>query len=122
MSYNISYTKYVQGQLTINVGDARRLYKMLIKAGELAEGNFLDSIFDEDLNNDEEVVITHPWWYGERSGRTYESFLEALSFTKRKAHILVVWNDGDRMIILDVNEGGVVERVCNFVAGEEITE
>lgn len=115
MSYNISHTEYVNGVLSI---DRKTAIRLKSEYPYIAESNFLDGVFENDLL-DGDVQISNPWWCGEFSGNSYGALKEILSFTKGTATILLVWEGGDNKTALKVKNGKVTEAKVKMVIEEE---
>ena len=119
MSYNIDYSEYLKGKLTIKVLDAVELYRKL--KDDMPECNFIEEIVDNPNYELNDVVgIENPWWYGEFSGHSYETTLRTcLVKTKGKATILFVWEGGDSQTALEVNNGKIKEKKVKVTVEDE---
>ncbi len=103
MSYNITTSDYLSGQLSIsedNLIKARRTFK-----DKLPECNFI-----EELDQGEPIngvyVIKNFWWYGEGSGyATGECLEKILAMTTGTAEIILTWEGGDSITGLKVMDG-----------------
>lgn len=108
MSYNISHSEYIKGELWIDAQKARELYLQF--EDDLPEGNFFDHL-DIMVEGDGDTLIDRFWWYGEHSGHAYESCLfEILKHTKGHAQLLFVWEGGDSRTAVEVKDGLVTKR------------
>lgn len=113
MSYNVDNVQYVEGKLKIKRLDAlilRENYK-----DNLPESNFLDGL---DLKGDPEAILTIKdlWWSGEGSGTAYQEILfKLLEKTKGKAKIAFIWEGGDSISALEVDEGVIKECKAKIV-------
>lgn len=112
MSYNVNRSFYLNGQLTIKVRDVLDLKRKYQEV--LAENNLLDYL-ETDLHRNlgSDIVIENPSWCGDFSGWCYSTFIAILSHTKGKADICLVWEGGDSITGLRVEDGLVTK--CKVV-------
>lgn len=104
MSYNVDSVEYLDGKLFIDRTKAQELLATL----ELPESHMLDSL-DFRAQSDR-LEIKHPWWGGSGSGHFYDtSLLELLRNTTGSADLLFVWEGGDSMTALRVENGKVTK-------------
>lgn len=119
MSYNISSTRYLSGQLYIR---DRVVCDLMNKhEDELPEGNFLVDLWpDEGDVHGHLLRMSGALWYGEGSGRSSDLFLLLLGETEGRADILVCYEGGDSYTGIRVEDGVVTERRVEFVLGDRL--
>lgn len=111
MSYNVDSVRYIgKGRLSMTIETANALGAEV--EDELAEGNFLDGF--------KGGVIETPQWYGDWSGRGWETFLCLLSATYGTAELVACWEGGDSYTGLRVRDGIVIEHKVVFSLGERV--
>lgn len=139
MSYNIdSVTILSSSELRILRIEVARLREDL--KGNLPECHFLDEIVDVwtcscakqtqtmsanfcsncgAMLSDKEVTLDGLQWCGSGSGHTFEEFKTALRSVRGRADLLLVWEGGDSMTGLRVEDGRVTEHDVLVSLGEE---
>lgn len=105
MSYNIDTVDYVSGKLFITGTAAAEFLSMDL---DMPENNLLERIVP---TNPQAQEITEPWWNGEGSGSTYRdgTLHKILEKTTGHAALLFVWEGGDGMSALKVDNGVVTD-------------
>lgn len=118
MSYNISTIEYIgPRRLTITATD---LGSAMIKLrGKAPEGSFIDDTMKLRVLSPDVFEITRVDWCGEGANRV-EDLRAALSHTQGLADLLIIWEGGDSISGLRVNDGEVTEHVVDIKLGEPV--
>jgi hypothetical protein len=112
VSYNIDYSRYLEGSLTVPKEDVDRVLYICANRGP-------ECGVEDDLNDDGRLVTLS--WYGEGSGRTFDVLVkEVLPLTRGIATILLVWEGGGSITGLQVSDGKVVECDVDFILRQKV--
>ena len=113
MSYNVTSSEYLEGQLQIQAGTARRLIEEL--EGELAECDPISDLPLDGKPENEWLTIERFWWYGVWSGRGLDALKTILRHTRGAADIMLTWEGGDSHQALRVVDGELHDVHLEFV-------
>ena len=112
MSYNIDSVEYSgEGRLTISKANLKECLSLYVD--DMPECNFLEELNQDEL--DDPITINQPCWYGEGSGHSYDTLLEILKRTKGHVKLAFIWEGGDSITGLEVNDGIVTKRKAKIV-------
>ena len=116
MSYKITSCKYIgPGLLTIE--DIALARAMIELDGKTPEGSFIDDTMKLRPLTPGLFEITHIDWQGENA-TDIENLRDALSHTQGMADVLLIWEGGDNITGLRVNDGEVVAHEVVIHLGE----
>ena len=116
MSYNISTIEYIgPRRLTITATDLGRA--MIKLRGKAPEGSFIDDTMKRRALSPDVLEIARVDWCGEGANRV-EDLHTALAHTQGRADLLIIWEGGDSMTGLRVNDGEVVAHEVVIHLGE----
>jgi len=103
MSTNITHVETLALDAWIDAADVAALQKL-----RGAEGSFLD---DLEVGADGRAVLKNFWWYGERSGNSYEDTLieQVCPLIHGRVEAIFYWEGGDFTTGLIVQDGVVTE-------------
>lgn len=118
MSYNIDNVDCKVLDAWIYAKDLHALLEQL--EGELAEGNFLDEMFEESPKEEwgelpydpaTKVKLRNFWWYGEGSGRSYDDVLlpKIVPYIHGYVEAIFTWEGGDAVSGLIIKDGVATE-------------
>lgn len=114
MSYNCDDVSYIgEGRLSITSTSLVEL-KRCVSEDERPALNFIDYI--DPILGDQ--VIDRPYWEGEGSGRSFEKFLKALSYTTGNAELVLCWEGGDCYSGIRIRNGIITEHEMVFALGK----
>ena len=120
MSYNISTIEYIgPGRLTITATDLGRA--MIELQGKTPEGCFVDDTMKLRPLSPDVLEVTRIDWCGEGANKV-EDLRTALSHTQGLADLLLIWEGGDSMTGLRVNDGEVTAHDVDIRLGDEAAE
>jgi len=120
MSYNISTIEYIgPGRLTITATDLGRA--MIELRGKAPEGSFIDDTMKLRVLSSDVLEVTRVDWCGEGANNT-EDLFAALSHTQGMADLLLIWEGGDSMTGLRVNDGEVTAHDVDIRLGDKAAE
>ncbi len=112
MSYNVDSVKYISGKLSISYEDVVNLLSLY---DNLAESNFLEEIYNTP-NPPEDGEIESPRWNGSGSGRNFDVFVKrVLPRTRGRADLVIIWEGGDDVTGLRVEDGKVTEKKVRMI-------
>lgn len=118
MSYNISSIEYMgPGRLTITATDLGRA--MIELRGRAPEGSFIDDTMKLRALSRDVLEVTRVDWCGEGANRV-EDLRAALSHTQGMADLFIIWEGGDNITGLRVNDGEVTEHVVDIKLGDPV--
>jgi hypothetical protein len=105
VSYNISFSYYLSGELSVLPDKVDTVWRLCMERGP--EVSLAEYIKDVDGVH----VICQFSWYGEGSGRSVDDVLipHVLPLTRGRAEILLIWESGDQITGLLVDGGKVTE-------------
>jgi hypothetical protein len=116
MSYNIDSVTYIGATRLTITKEALAEAEAAVPEDDRAECTFIHELDPEA----EKSTIEKPWWYGQWSGRNFEGFMKALSFTQGIAGLVVCWEGGDSYTGLLVVNGKVTKHAVIFSLGEAL--
>lgn len=113
MSYNISSWKTKKfDSLIVKISDLTKMSYItitllednLVEAEGLCEGFSLEGKLDGDIINISEIHYS-----GEGSGSEWDNFKDMLEKTKGQLEVVQVWEGGEYITRLEVDDGSVIE-------------
>lgn len=115
MGYRVTHSEYLTGSLRISLARVQMLREKYL--GELPEVCFLK---DQEAFKSDGHTIKYFWWYGECSG-DMDILLDCLRYTFGTADLLLVWEGGDSITGIRVEEGDAKEMKARIVLEPEDT-
>ena len=120
MSYNITGIKYIgPGKLLMTATDLGRA--MIELRGKTPSRCFIEDTNSLSPISPDVLQIEKVEWCGEGANNT-EDLFAALSHTQGMADLLLIWEGGDSMTGLRINDGEVTAHNVDIRLGDEAAE